>query len=112
MKDLFHFLKLVCLQIASVLYYISLFSLHYSATAPEAPVVATFRPGLGADTHIVTLQEEVEDCNLRTAPAQPGQASWSPPGGDDGDRSLELLTNLRELLQTYVPISFLHTYRV
>ena len=71
MKDLFHFLKLVCLQIASVLYYISLFSLHYSATAPEAPVVATFRPGLGADTRIVTLQEEVEDCNLRTAPAQP-----------------------------------------
>ena len=74
MKDLFHFLKLVCLQIASVLYYISLFSLHYSATAPEAPVVATFRPGLGADTRIVTLQEEVEDCNLRTAPAQPSQA--------------------------------------
>ena len=45
--------------------------LHFSAAAPEAPVVATFRPGLGADTRIVTLQEEVEDCNLRTAPVQP-----------------------------------------
>ena len=67
MKDLFHFLKLVCLvfteSVCSVL--------HYSAAVPEAPVVATFRPGLGADTRIVTLQEEVEDCNLRTAPAQP-----------------------------------------
>ena len=106
MKDLFHFLKLVCLQRASVLYYISRL-----LRQKRHWLQATFRPGLGADTRIVTLQEEVEDCNLRTAPAQPGQASWSPSGGDDGDWGQESRA-VNEPSRTFANIrpNFMSTY--